>query len=114
MKHSDRRANPAAPTSWQRETACACLRIESSPAEIHLFPYQHFVSAILARTDDAELLRLAFSSHDVEIFGHNLRALMLALQEFAVKWMRAVPERYQRLEASEDGTISRIRITDAR
>jgi hypothetical protein len=39
---------------------------------------------------------------------------MLALQEFAVKWMRAVPERYQRLEASEDGTISRIRITDAR
>lgn len=114
MKHSDRRTDPAAPTSWQRETACACLRIESSPAEIHLFPYQHFVSATLAQTEDVETLHLAFSSHDVEISGHNLRLLVLALQEFAVKWMRAVPERYQRLDASEDGAISRIRITEAR
>jgi hypothetical protein len=59
------------------------------------------------------MLRLAFSSHDVEITGHNLRTLVLALQEFAVKWIRAVPERYQRLDASEDGTISRITITEA-
>ena len=114
MKHSDRRTDPAAPTSWQREAACACLRIETSPAEIHLFPYQHFVSATLAHAEDAEMLRLAFSSHDVEISGHNLRALVLALQDFAVKWMRAVPERYQRLDGSEDGTISRITITEAR
>ena len=111
MKHSDRRTDPAAPTSWQRETACACLRIESSPAEIHLFPYQHFVSATLAHADDAEMLRLAFSSHDVEISGRNLRALLLALQDFAVKWMRVVPERYQRLDGGEDGTISKIMIT---
>ena len=113
MKHSDRRTDPAAPISWQRETACACLRIESSPAEIHLFPYQHFVSATLSQADSTEMLRLAFSSHDVEISGHNLRALMLALQDFAVKWMRPVPERYQRLDSSEDGTISRITIAEA-
>lgn len=59
------------------------------------------------------MLRLAFSSHDVEISGHNLRARLLALQEFAVKWMRAVPERYQRLDGSEDGRIATIRITEA-
>lgn len=113
MKHSDRRTDPAAPTCWQREAPCACLRIEASPREIHLFPYQHLVSATLSQADTTEMLRLAFSSHDVEISGHNLRALVLALQDFAVKWMRSIPDRYQRLDSSEDGTISRITIREA-
>lgn len=113
MKHSDRRTEPAAPTCWQREAPSACLRIESSPREIHLFPYQHLVSATLSHSEDAEILRVAFSSHDVEISGHNLRALVLALQEFSVKWMRPMPHRYQRLDSNEDGTIARITITEA-
>src|SRR6059058_4204007 len=43
---------------------------------------------------ETEILRLTFSSHDVEIAGRNLRALLLALQDFAVKWLRSMPERY--------------------
>lgn len=60
------------------------------------------------------LLRLAFSLHDVEIEGRNLRALLLAIQEFAVKWVRIMPERYHLLEAGENGVISRIRINEAK
>lgn len=100
---------------WQREAPSACLRIEISGRETHLFPYQHLVSASHSLGDDeAETLRLAFSSHDVEITGRNLRGLLSALQDFAVKWLRAVPQRYHTLEVGDDGVISRIKVEEAK
>jgi hypothetical protein len=50
----------------------------------------------------------------VEIIGCNLRALLLAVQDFAVKWLRAIPERYVRLEAGENGIITSILIEEAK
>jgi hypothetical protein len=64
--------------------------------------------------DETEKLRLTFSSHDVEIVGRNLRHLLLALQDFAVKWMRPIPERYQSLGSGDDGVISSIRVEEAK
>ncbi len=104
----------SAPACWQREAPCACLRIETSPRESHLFPYQHLVAASLSQSDETETLRLTFSLHDVEIVGRNLRALLLAVQEFAVKWVRVMPERYHLLDTGENGVISRIRINQAK
>ena len=80
---------------------------------MRLFPYQHLVNASLIEKEGVETLRLAFSSHDVEIAGHNLRSLFLALQDFAVKWVRSMPERYHVLEPGENGIVSSIRIHDA-
>jgi hypothetical protein len=78
-----------------------------------LFPYQHLVTASLNQSDEMELLRLTFSLHDVEIKGRNLRSLLLALQDFAVKWIRPMPERYHGLESGENGVVWSIRIHDA-
>jgi hypothetical protein len=100
------------PTCWQREAPSACLRIEISPRESHLFPYQHLVTASLTQSKESETLRLAFSLHDVEIKGRNLRTLLLAVQDFAVKWIRAMPERYHALEAGEHGIVSSIGIRE--
>ncbi len=58
-------------------------------------------------------MRLKFSFHDVEIKGRNLRALLLALQDFAVKWVRLTPERYQQLEVAENSVVSSIRVQEA-
>jgi hypothetical protein len=113
-RETDKPSVPSAPTCWRREAPCACLRIELSDSEIHVFPYQHLVTASLIHKEEAEVLRLAFSSHDVEIGGRNLRALLLALQDFAVKWLRAVPPRYEALENSDEGVITRIRIEEAK
>jgi hypothetical protein len=44
----------------------------------------------------------------------RMRALLLALQDFAVKWPRQIPERYARLEAGENGVITSIRIEEAK
>jgi hypothetical protein len=113
-RETDRPSVPSAPTCWQREAPCACLRIETSGSEAQLFPYQHLVTASLSHVESSEILRLTFSSHDVEIAGRNLRALLLALQDFAVKWLRPIPERYARLETSENGVITSIRIEEAK
>jgi hypothetical protein len=114
MKAENRRQTvQATPACWQREAPCPCLRIEVSPNESHVFPYQHLVTASLTSAEQSETLRLLFSSHDVELQGRNLRTLLLAVQDFAVKWVRVMPERYHLLEAGENCVISRIRIQEA-
>jgi len=110
---TNKRTVLSTPTCWQREAPCGCLRIETSPRESHLFPYQHLVTASLHQSDGTETLRLTFSLHDVEIKGRNLRMLLLALQDFSVKWIRAMPERYHALESGENGVVSSIGIRES-
>jgi hypothetical protein len=113
MKTETRRQTvQTTPACWQREAPCPCLRVEISPRESHLFPYHHLVTASLHQSEETETLRLTFSLHDVEIKGRNLRTLLLALQDFAVKWIRAMPERYHSLEPSENGIVSSIGIRE--
>jgi hypothetical protein len=111
---TNKRTVSSAPACWQREAPCACLRIETSARGMHVLPYAHLISVSLISTDDSETLRLTFSAHDVEIIGRNLRALLLALQDFAVKWIRVMPERYQALEPGENGVVSSIRLQEVK
>lgn len=104
---------PPAPTCWQREAPCPCLRIEPTGREAHIFPYQQLITASLVHADGADTLRLVFASHEVELAGRNLRDLLQALQDFAVKWVRPVPDRYQNLTATEGGFVTSIRIKEA-
>jgi hypothetical protein len=115
MKHrpeSDKPATQPAPTCWQREAPSACLRLEPAGGELHIFPFQHFVTASLVRSGDCETLRLVLSNHEIEISGRNLRELLVALQDFAVKWIRTAPERYQTLAAGDAAMVSSIRIIE--
>ena len=115
MKIENRRQNvQTTPACWQREAPCPCLRIETSPNESHVFPYQHLVTASLTSAEQTETLRLSFSSYDVELQGRSLRMLLLALQDFAVKWLRTMPERYEGLETGDSGVITRIKVEEAR
>jgi len=83
--------------------------VEISGTEAHIFPYQQLVTASLVHAHAEDVLRLAFSSHDIEITGRNLRELLVGLQDFGVKLLRIMPERYQ--SATTTGFISSIRIT---
>lgn len=115
MKHhleTNRRALSDVPTCWQREVPSACLRVETSSDESRLFPYQHLVAASLSHNEQSETLHLKFSYHDVDIEGTNLKALFLALQDFAVKWVRVIPERYRRLEDAENTVVLSIAVQE--
>lgn len=87
--------------------------MELTGAEAHLFPYQQLVAASLLHVNQADTLTLTFASHEVVCTGRNLRDLLHALQDFSVKWLRPIPERYQSSIATENGVISTIRITPA-
>lgn len=110
-RHLENNSSPSAPTCWQREASSACLRVETADGKIHLFPYGQFVTASLMRAEESEIVRITFANSDVEITGRNLRELLHTLQDFAVKWVRAVPQRYQLLGDLEAGMVSNIRIT---
>ena len=106
-------SNPSGPACWQREAHSACLRVETSDGDSHLFPYGQLVTASLARAGDSETIRITFATHDLEITGPNLCELLQALQDFAVKWVRAVPKRYQPLDNAETCKVTKISITAA-
>jgi hypothetical protein len=91
-------SNPSGPAYWQREAHSACLRVETSDGDSHLFPYGQLVTASLARAGDSETTRITFATHDLEITGPHLCELLQALEDFAVKWVRAFPRRYQALD----------------
>ncbi len=102
---------PAAPACWQREAPSPCLRVELPNGNTHLFAYQHFLAATLTRSGEgAEILRVTFSTHELDIEGRGLRDLLLDLQDLSVKWLRPTPERYHALAANADGIITAIGI----
>ena len=102
------------PICWQRETTSACLRIELPNGEIHILPYAHLVSAHFTKSkDDTETLRLIFSTHEIQIEGHDLRDLLLGIQDFAIKWLRPVPERYVEIASTKAGIITKICVSVA-
>ncbi|MDB5439709.1 MAG: hypothetical protein JWM33_2136, partial [Caulobacteraceae bacterium] len=64
------------PTCWQREAPSACLRVEMPSGELHLFSYQHFVTASLKRSEaGTETLHIDFSNHELQVEGQGLRDL---------------------------------------
>lgn len=96
---------------WQREAASACLRIELSSEEMHLLPYSHLVAAQFIRAAEGEeSLRLTFSTHEVKIEGQELRDLLLGIQDFAIKWLRPVPQRYSVIAPTMGGVIAKISV----
>jgi len=100
------------PDCWQRESQPACLRLELPSGETYVLPYSHFLAASFRPGKNApETLSITFSGYQVEINGHGLRGLLLTLEELAVKWVRAAPERYCSAIGGESGMVSDIRIT---
>ena len=103
--------NPTVPACWQRESTTACLRIELETGELHILPYNHLITAYCAKAADGpEILQITFSSHEIRIEGHNLRDLVLGIQDFAIKWLRPVRERYRAVASNRDGVITSVRV----
>ncbi|MEO8350232.1 MAG: hypothetical protein ABI680_00785 [Chthoniobacteraceae bacterium] len=107
-RHLETPSVQPAPTCWQREAPSACLRVETPAGELHLFPYGQLVTVALAHAEHCETVRIVLANHEVEITGRNLRDLVLALQDFAVKWIRVTPRRYQSLGEVDGGIVSTI------
>lgn len=93
---------------WHRERDRPCLRVEIRRDEVFIFPYQQFLGAQHLRTADNETLRITLSTHEVTLTGLRLEKLLSALQDFAVDWIRPLPERYRNLLVDGEARITSI------
>jgi hypothetical protein len=98
--------------SWEHNPQSQALRVETQDGAFLVLPYSHFAFAHFARETDREILHVSFTTHDVHVFGRNLRELGLGLQKLAVEWIRAIPTRYVALSEEGSPFIERIEVTE--
>jgi len=84
---------------WQ---ATATLRIETSSAEIWVFPWHQFVHSRHQAEGQLERLVLTFASNDIILCGTHLAELLeKPITEQRLTMLRPVPKKYQGAEVNE-------------
>ena len=118
IKTSQSESKAAEPAAAKRSVACweedpqtQALRVELKGGDFFVFPVSHFLSAEFTRVDGGDLLRLAFTTHEVTIRGRHLREVALALQRLAVEWIREIAPKYAALAGLDAAIILAIEVT---
>ena len=112
MIRSGQSENRGRAPCWERDYQTQALRVELADGSSYVFPYARLAFVQYESGNDHDTLRLRSDTHEVQIIGENLRPVELALQKFAVDWVKVLPERYD-LQTSDDSVrISRITVTE--
>jgi hypothetical protein len=69
------------------------VRIELSPEQSLLLPFDQFVFAELKNEGRQQLLRLIFATHEIALRGHSLRRIETAMQRMELSFLTALPEK---------------------
>ncbi len=85
------------------------LRVELSPQNSLVLPYEHFVYSELKAEKESDTLKLLFVTHEIIVSGYMLRRVENGIQSRELAWIAARPERY-RPDANERAFISRIAV----
>ena len=93
IRNSSSCADPA--TCWGPARSAQCIRFEQADGTVHLFPFVQFVCAEFRCENAAELLRIEFGSHCLELEGVHLGEIVVALQVLEVGWVRTLPRKFQ-------------------
>jgi hypothetical protein len=59
-------------------------------------------------SEPSRFIHRTFSNHEFQIEGHNLSDRVLGIQDFAIKWLRPVAERFHSVVPNREGVISSI------
>jgi len=101
--HNDnRRSQPC----WNRDCQTQALRVELADGSSYVFPYTRLAFVRFEPGNEHDTLRLRSDTHEIQIVGEYLRPVELALQKFAVDWVKVTLERYD-LQPGDDS----VRIT---
>jgi hypothetical protein len=101
-QHENRRSQPC----WNRDYQTQALRVELADGSSYVFPYTRLAFVRFEPGNEHDTIRLRLDNHEIQIVGENLRPVELALQKFALDWVKGLPERYD-IEPSDDS----VRIT---
>jgi hypothetical protein len=101
-QNENRRSQPC----WSRDYQTQALRVELADGSSYVFPYTRLAFVRFEHGNEHDTVRLHSDTHEIQIVGENLRPVELALQKFAVDWVKGSVERYD-IEPSDDS----VRIT---
>jgi hypothetical protein len=97
---------------WNREIQAQALRVELSVGRSYVFPYTRLAVVRLEQESDNDTLHVCLDTHEIQIIGKNLREVELALQKFAVEWVRESPARYAAQANDGDVWITSIAVSE--
>jgi hypothetical protein len=102
-------------TCWGENPVCDAVAFEPADGRVFVFPNGHLACAEYSGPAPLETLRLTFSTHEVRVSGHGLRALMAALQKGSVAWVKCFAPAFRPLVSAEGGCVTELEIsrTDA-
>jgi hypothetical protein len=95
---------------WSRDPQAQALRVEVGSGSWFIFPYSHFLFASLERAEDQDVLRISFTTHDVQVCGRGLMALLNAVQKMSIEWIRPLPKRYERLARADEVFVAKLEV----
>ncbi len=107
-QNENRRSQPC----WNRDYQTQALRVELADGSSYVFPYTRLAFVRFEPGNEHDTVRLRSDTHEIQIVGENLRPVELALQKFAVDWVKGLPERYVSQTDDDCPWITRITVTE--
>jgi len=99
---------------WSRDAQAQALRVELGGGSWFIFSYSHFLFASLERSEDQDVLRISFMTHDVRVRGCGLMALLNAAQKMSIDWIKPLPSRYEKFVAAGVVFVEKIDVKELR
>ena len=97
-------------TWWGQTPECSAIAVELEDGRMFVFPKSDLLFAEYSGAAPVEKLRLSFSSHEVMLMGHALRALTVGIQTGAVVWVKSFSEAFGAFLTVGSGHITSIEI----
>ena len=95
---------------YSTEASVRTLLIHAGNGERWVLPWSHFVSARHQEVGNGEQLTLLFASHEVELQGTQLAALLLEIGRFRVDTLRCLPAKYELQGNGAEPFIERLSV----
>ena len=102
------------PECWATDPNARAIRIEVSPGDSLLLPFDQFVFAESDIEEKEQRLRLVFATHEVVVKGHSLRRIETALQRMELSHLACLPGVSRSLMADGQPFIREIAVIESR
>ena len=106
--------NTKSPECWAIDPQARGLRVEISPEQELLLPFDQFAFAELTTDGKEQRLQIHFATHLVLIHGQHLRRIENAMQRMELSFIAKVSTNYQFVVTQGQPMILKIVVADAK
>jgi hypothetical protein len=98
------------PECWAIDPQASGLRVEVSPDKDILLPFDQFVFAELTADGQEQLLRFHFATHQILVYGQNLRRIQNAMQHKELSFVAKLSANYQEVVKPGQPMVLKIEV----